>query len=223
MSLYMPSTRGSLSTEFAVAPGQRILSEGLALVFQAGAQSKGVMPSTGQATDLFAGFSIAATVGAPFTEPFYNAVVRMQVPQGGIITLDREPIAGQISVYDETAKADVDPVTVQGSEVSGLTVGNIVVITFKFLLTVEDRISLFGHQQPGGFVGEYVGQIGAIYKGSVATSEFDASVNWEKAESVKLAPNGQVTDQTGTGAEIPGCRIIAAPGTQIPFLVLFLV
>lgn len=221
MSIYFPQARGPISGEAATAAGAMFHAEGQALVRTNTNQAAGVHPSTGAASDIFIGFSVASTVGAAFAEPYYNAVKRYVVPSGGSITLDRTPVAGQVGIYDETAAAAVavtSPVTVHGATIAGLTPGNVVVVTYKWALTVLDRVSLFGNEQPGGYVGNVVDQIGYIRFGTVYTSEFDASKDWKSATAIKLAPNGQITDQTGSGVVIPGATIINVPGTQVPFL-----
>lgn len=221
MSIYFPQARGPISGEAATAPGAMFHAEGQALVRTNTNQAAGVHASTGAATDIFVGFSVASTVGAAFAEPYFNAVRRYVVPASGKITLDRTPVAGQVGIYDETAQAAVaitSPVAVTGAEIAGLTAGNTVVVTYKWALSVLDRVSLFGNEQPGGYVGNVVNQIGYIRFGTVFTSEFDASVDWRNATQVKLAANGQVTDQNGTGVVIPGATILNIPGSQVPYL-----
>lgn len=223
MSLYFPNARGPISGEFATAPGVMFLSEGQALVRTSTDQAAGVLPSTGAATDIFVGFSIASTVGAAFPEPYSNAVESYIVPDNGNVVLQRVPVTGQVGIYDETAGAPVaiggsGGVAVTGAVISGLTPGNQVTVTYKWALSVLDRVSMFGNEQPGGYVGAIVDQIGYISTGQVYTSEFDSSVNWRNATAVKLAANGQVTDQNGSGVEIPGATIIHVPGVQVPYL-----
>lgn len=218
MSMYFPNARGPISGEFATAPGVVFLSEGLALVRTNNNQAAGVLPSTGADTDVFVGFSIASTVGAAFPEPYANQVQRFVVPANGQVVLNRTPVTGQIGIYDETAGEDVSSPTVVGDLVSDLTPGNIVEITYKWAMTVLDRVSAFGNEQPGGYVGAIVDQIGYISTGQVYTSEFDASVNWATATAVKLAPSGQITNQDGTGVAITNATIIHVPGTQVPYL-----
>lgn len=227
MSIYAPKTpRGSISGEFALAAGVILTAEGQALVRNKNAQADGVGPSTGSANDIFVGFSIAHTAAAPFAEPFYNAVETYVVAGNGQIVLNNTPVAGQVGLYDTTTQAPVPvdgtTVTVVGKVVSGLEAGDVVTVTYKYALSVLQRNSLFGNEQPGGYVGNVVGQIGFISKGPVYTSEFDASVDWKSATSVKLAANGQITNQTGAGQVIVGATILALPSTQIPYLGIYL-
>lgn len=225
MSIYAPLTHGPISGEFAVAPGAMFTAEGQAIVRTNNNQSAGVLPSTGTATDIFVGFAIAHTVGAPFEEPFYNSVETYVVPTGGKVSLVNTPIAGQVGIYDITAGAPVPVsggVSVTGNVISGLTAGNTVVVTYKYSLSVYQRVALFGNAQPGGYVGTYVDQIGYVSQGQVYTSEFNTSVNWAVATQVKLAANGQITDQTGSGNVIANATITAVPSSQVPYLGIFL-
>jgi len=215
--LYLPLSKNSDSTEMNVAPGAVILAEGQALVRTNGDQSAGVMPSTGTATDVFQGFSFAGTSAAPFPEMYYNKVEIFIVPATGAVQLSLLPIAGQVAVFDNTANAPVPNPTVAGQQVTGLTAGNQVTVTYKYVMNIIQQRALMGDVQPGGYSGAYIGQIGVITRGPVYTSEFDASVNWATVTEIKLAANGQLTDQSGTGISISG-SVIAVPGQEIPFL-----
>ncbi len=227
MSFYLPFGKTADSTEMLVAPGATILAEGQALVRTNGNTSAGVLPSTGTATDIFAGFAIAGTSAAPFAEPYYNKVEQFLVPSTGTITLSLTPVAGQVFVFDNTTGAPASPApTVTGANVSGLTAGDEVTVTYKYALTVIQARALFGDVQPGGYSGAYVGQIGVYTRGTIYTSEFDASKNWATAgvagNVLCLAANGQVTLGTaGTapaGIAIPDAYVSAVPSQDQPFL-----
>ena len=215
--IYGPLSRYPDSAEAAVAPGVVINAEGLALVRAVGAQSAGVMPATGTAADVFAGFSFAGTSAMPFAEGFYNKVESFTVPATGIVTLQFTPVAGQVFVFDNTSMAAVPTPTVVANTVTTLTVGDEVTVTYKYALSVVQARALVGDIQPGGYSGAYLGQIGLIKRGLIYTSEFDSSVEWDAVTAIKLAPNGQLTNQLGTGIEIPG-MVVAVPGIDIPFL-----
>lgn len=219
MSFYLPFTKIEQSVEMTVAPGATILAEGLALVRTNTAQSAGVLPSTGNASDVFQGFSWAGTSAVPFSESMYNSVETYTVV-GGAVTLNMTPIAGQVFVYDNTAGAAVASPTVTNATVSGLTTGNSVTVTYKYTLSVQQARALFGDIQPGGYVGAYVGQIGVITRGVVYTSEFDASGNWAATTGIWMQASGQITTTANKGVnsvQIPG-SVIAIPGQSQPFL-----
>jgi hypothetical protein len=218
MAFYLPSTRIVDSGEAFVAPGAIILAESQALVVSSAAQSMGAMPSTGTATDIFIGFAFAGTSALPFPESYTNKVETFTVPTGGMITLSMMPVAGQVFVFDTTTGLPVTPITITGTNISGLTPGDVVNVTYKYAMSVVQMRALYGDIQPGGYVGSYVGQIGVIKRGDVWVTEFDASKNWAAATAVKLAPNGQITDQTGTGNIIPNIVITGVPNMTIPYL-----
>ena len=215
--IYGPLSKFPDSAEAAVAPGIVIDAEGLALVRAIGAQSAGVLPSTGTAADLFVGFSIAGTSAAPFAEGYTNKIEVFTVPATGNVNLQFVPVTAQVFVFDNTTNTAVPTPTVVGKQVQGLTVGDEVTVTYKYALTVVQARALVGDTQPGGYSGAYIGQIGLIKRGLIYTSEFDASKNWESATAIKLAAGGQLTDQSGTGVAING-YIVATPGSDVPFL-----
>lgn len=218
MSIYSPLSKYPDSAEANVAPGIVINAEGLALVRAAGAQSQGVMPSTGTAADRFAGFSIAGTSAAPFAEGYVNKIETFTVPATGNVTLQFAPVTGQVFVFDDTTQAAVTPTGVVGAQVQGLEVGDEVTVTYKYALSVVQARALYGDVQPGGYSGAYIGQIGLVKRGLIYTSEFDASKNWAAATAIKLAAGGQLTDQSGTGNAITDAYVVALPGVEVPFL-----
>jgi len=225
MSLYFPGTRLSDSTEMLTAPGAIFLAEGQALVRTQGNTSAGVLVSTGTASDIFQGFVVAGTSALPFPESYYNKVEQFLVPSTGAITLSLTPVSGQVFVFDVTANAPVTSPTVVGNQVTGLTAGDTVNVTYKYSLTIVQERALFGDVQPGGYSGAYVGQIGVATRGVIFTSEFDASQNWAAAGSttatqLALGASGQVTlanTTAGPNVGIPG-SVIAVPGQDYPWL-----
>lgn len=219
MAIYLPLSKFRDSNEAVVAPGIVIQAEGQALVRASAAQAQGVLPSTGGTAEKFVGFSFAGTSAAPFAEAFTNKVEVRVVSATGVVVLTRTPVAGQVSVYNITTEAQVATPTVTGNTVSGtgINAGDTVRITYKFAVTQVEAVALWGNVQPGGYSGAYVGQIGVVKRGTIYTSEFDTSKNWAAATDVKLAANGQLTDQSGTGITI-NAQIISLPGVEIPFL-----
>lgn len=217
MSFYLPFTKAEQSTEMLTAPGATFQAEGQAVVRTSGATANGVLPSTGTSNDVFCGFTFAGTSALPFAEPYYNKVEQFLVPATGTVTLSVTPVAGQFMVFDNTTNAVVGGATLSGATVSGLTSGDTVTVTYKYAMTVVQERALFGDIQPGGYVGSLVGQIGVITRGTIWTSEFDDSKNWAAATAIKLAANGQITDQSGSGVAIQG-YVIGVPGQDVPFL-----
>lgn len=226
MSFYLPNGRVADMGDVLVAPGAVILAESQALVVSNGAQSMGVMPATGTATDVFAGFAIAGTSALPFPEAYTNKVEQFVVPTGGMITLSMTPVAGQVFVMDTTTGTADTTFTVSGANVSGLTPGDTVVVTYKYAMSIIQQRALFGDIQPGGYVGAYVGQIGLITRGDVWISEFNANANWAAAGSagntICLAANGQLTlgtPNTGSaGNAVSNMIVTGIPSMTIPYL-----
>jgi hypothetical protein len=228
MSMYLPFGKFEQSTEMLQAPGASFHSEGQVAVRVGGNTSAGVQPSNLVANEIFAGFVIAGTSALPFTEPTYTKVETFLVPSTGVVTLSVTPAsAADVGIYDLTTAAPVTGATVTGAQVSGLTAGDQVQVTYKYDLTVVQRRALFGDIQPGGYVGDTIGQIGVVTRGTVYTSEFDHSANWAAAGSgaantIVVKADGQVGLGTpGTapaGIAIPNAYIVSLPTQDIPFL-----
>jgi len=208
-----------------VAPGAVILAESQALVVASGGMSAGVMPATGTASDIFVGFAFAGTSALPFPEAYTNKVETFVVPTGGMITLSQTPVSGQVFVLDTTTGTQNTSFTVSGANVSGLTAGDTVNVTYKYAMTVIQERALYGDVQPGGYSGAYVGQIGLITRGDVWVTEFNAAANWAGvtntgATQICLAANGQLTVGTPgtTGNAVPNCIVTGIPTQTIPYL-----
>lgn len=216
--IYFPLSKIVDSSEQAVAPGANITAEGQALIRVTGAQSTGVQQSLGAANEVFAGFSVMGVSAAPLPALYGVKVETFTVPGSGIVQLAHTPVSGQLAVYDTTAGAAVATPTVVGSTVTTLTAGNVVTVTYKYALTVVQSRALQGDVQPGGYAGVYVGQVGVAKRGVIYTDQFDASVNWTAATAIKLAANGQITNQTGaTGVVING-YVVSLPTQEVPYL-----
>ncbi|QBQ74463.1 hypothetical protein BcepSauron_083 [Burkholderia phage BcepSauron] len=229
MSFYLPATKIEQSTEMNVAPQSVFTAEGQVVARAKGNTANGVFPSTGQATDLFCGFAFAGTSAAPFPEPTYNKVETFLVPATGKVKLSLAPISNtEYFAFDVTANAPATGTTLAVDSITGLTPGNTVTVTYKYALTAVQRRVLFGDVQPGGYIGDYIGQIGVITRGTVFTSQFDASQNWQAAGSdaahtILMGAGGQVTmgdpaATTPAGTPIPGAYVLSVPGSDIPFL-----
>lgn len=216
--IYFPLSKFPDSAEAVVAPGARITAEGQALVRAPGAPASGVTPSmAADDTEIFAGFSIAGVSAAPLPLLYATKVEEFVVPASGVVGLAFTPVAGELFVINLTTGLAVATPSVTGNNVTGLTAGNTVRVTYKYALSSIQARALQGDVQPGGYAGEYVGQIGLIKRGLIFTSEFDATVNWAVATEIRLAPNGQITNQDGDGAKIEG-YVVAIPNVETPML-----
>ena len=128
----------------------------------------------------------------------------------------------EIRLFDLDKGAAVDgDVTVSGKVVSceALKEGMNVRVTYRYAMSVVEAKSIMGDLQPGGPSGAMVGQIGFISRGVVYTNWFDPAVDWSKATAIKLAANGMITDQSGSGVAIKGYVLAdGIPSAMYPFL-----
>lgn len=216
--IYFPLTKIVDSSEAVVAPGANITAEGQALIRVTAAPAQGVTPSLGASGELFAGFSLLGVSAAPLPALYATKVESFKVPGSGIVALAKTPVAGQLAVFDSTAGAAVATPTVVGNTVTSLTSGNTVTVTYKYALSVIEARALQGDVQPGGYAGGAVGQVGIAKRGVIFTDQYDASVNWAAATAIKLAANGQITDQAGSGVALTGAYVVSTPSQEVPYL-----
>lgn len=224
MSIYMSLSRVVDSAESNVAPGALIVAEGQALVRLASNPAAGVQPASGAAVaETFVGFSKAGTSAAPFAEQYATKLQNAIVPTGGTVQLDRTPVAGTVFVFNNTTGAAI-PVTggvsVVGSQVRGLPVAADVTVTYKFAQTVVEARSKAGDVQPGGYIGDYIDQIGLAKRGLIYIDQYDTSVNWAAASQLFLSAGGQITTQDGAGKGLVALNayIVDVPSVGIPYL-----
>jgi hypothetical protein len=216
--IYFPLSKFVDSAETVVAPGAVITAEGQALVRAPGAPATGVTVSMADDdTEIFAGFSIAGVSAAPMPVYYASKVEEFIVPASGVVSLAFTPVPGELFAYNLTTSTAVAEPEVTENTVIGLTAGNTLRITYKYALSAVQARALQGDVQPGGYAGEYVGQIGLIKRGLIFTDQFDSSVDWSAATGIRLAPNGMVTNQDGEGAEIKG-YVVSVPNVETPFL-----
>lgn len=215
--LYLPKSYATRSTERPIAKGAIFQAEGQVAVYKKGATHEGVMPSTGGADEIFAGITFTATRAETFPLTYFNKVEDHLVGGFGIVTLQRAPIAGQFLVIDLDTGDKVTTGELSGKEISKLTVGANVRVTYKHNVTPVEALAIAGSLQPGGPAHVILEQIGLVEDGLQFTSEFDASVDWSKVTAVKAAANGQIVGQDGTGIELP-LVVAHVPSEEIPYL-----
>jgi len=234
--IYFPLSKFIDSSEAVVTSGFSLVTEGAALVRSSTSTAQGVTLSTGSGTsELFAGFAVAGLSAAP-TVPTYGVAVETYTAtatslntalpgvSGQLVILNNGPVANPLAVpaaltIDGTlisATFNATNVTIAGT--TGLTVGNSYTIVYKYLLSISQARAIQGDVQPGGYAGTAVNQIGVVKRGTIYTSEFDASKNWNVATAIKLNAAGQITDQTGTGTTLVGAYVIAVPTSTVPYL-----
>lgn len=201
-----------------------IADEGQALVFVKEGLDTVVRPSTGVAGEVFAGIAQARNV-APLFVPFvYEGVIS---PAG--IELPRLPIAGQILVSIAGNKATIGagtPAAAGAVKLDGSTVtfhaadnGKEVFIQFMYEPTVNEARQFKGDVAVGGLSVNSQGVVGVITRGDVATSFYDASVDWSGALTVNLGADGKFT-VGGTGVQLSNVTVLKSPAGGNPLLVL---
>ena len=220
MSLYFPNGRDYISQEFPVATSAVITAEGQALVADTTAGVFGVKPSAGVTGEKFVGVAVSHTITI-------NTIARVEeavVPSTLVVNLGRTPNSGTLSVYDKTAGAVVPATGGSNWSLTGKavtlpagTLGHELTFYFKYNVTLNESRALQGDQFPGGPAGVFVGQVGVIKNGSVFTSEFDTTVNWNDANpTITTGANGQFTIG-GNGPAVNGI-VVAVPSATSPYL-----
>ena len=217
--IYAPLSYAIRSTEYPVALGAVIAVNGQALVVANIGNVFGVAPSAGAAGEVFVGFVSAQVSAAPFLESTAVKVETAIVNGGGTVTLAFAPLATTTLIYDNTAAVVVaqGPAVVTGRVVSVLNPGNSVTITYTYALSVIQAVSLMGNQQPGGSAGAMLNSIGVAQQGRIHTTAFVSNKNYAAATALKLAANGQITDQSGSGVAI-NAFVTQVPTLDVPFL-----
>lgn len=216
---YMPKTSLFDAEEGVLSKNAAITAEGQALV----ATADGLKPSEGTAGEIFAGFACQRVSATPFLEDYYVRVEELTVATAGSLVLQREPLSQDVvGLYNlDTGAAVEGDVTVSGKTIScdALTEGMNVRVTYRYAMSVVEAKSIMGDLQPGGPSGAMVGQIGFISRGVVFTNWFDPAVDWTKATGIKLAANGMITDQNGSGVAIKAYVLAdGIPSAMYPFL-----
>lgn len=225
MAIYAPLSQIVRSREVPLQAAVTLADEGIALVGGFVGDVWGAKPSTGSGTEVFLGFAIAQTSAAPFLPTSVARVQEAIVPAGGAITLAQTPTASTTSVYDVTAGAAVagGDLAVSGAVATitanggvGAT-GNKVIITYRYALTVAEAKSRYGDVQPGGYVGNQMNTCGLVQSGIIYTNAFNTARQWRAATGVKLAANGLLDDNNGSGTAI-NANVVSLPTVDYPFL-----
>lgn len=220
--LYFPNGRPALSTELPIASGASIAAEGQALVGASPLGVFGVSPSAGSSGENFLGLAVSQQI-ALTTFPKVQETV---APNTDTWVLARTPSASTISVYDVTAGALL---TGGGTDytLTGATLalnsalrGHTLRAVYKFAPTAVEARSIMGDVYPGGAAGTSIGAVGVFQKGTVYTTEYDSTKDWNQTIAVKTGANGLLT-QGGSGATVD-CVIVGVPSTTNPYLGLLL-
>jgi hypothetical protein len=221
--IYSPLTQFHASNEFPLATGAVVTEAGQAYVASV-ANGKGVVAiSTGAAGEVFAGFSSLQTSMASYLPTTNVLVEKLSVLTNGNVTLMQPPINGTILVTDVTGASVVfgsvsGNTLVAGTVTAGVSdhAGQVVYVAYTFTLSAQQARAIVGDVQPGGFIGNYIGQVGLGQEGIIYTNQFDTSVNWSTVTAIKLGAGGKLV-ASGTGTTIKAV-VAAVPTVSYPYL-----
>lgn len=219
MAIYYPKTFDITMSEEPLQPGVTLTSDGQALVGAVVDGAYGVAPSAGVAGEVFVGFLKAQTSAAPFVQTYKTKVEQVTLPANATYTLARTPIGGTLAVYDETTAAAIASANYTLTDATVVVTGkggDVVTFTYEYDLSVAEARSIFGDVQPGGYIGQSTGQCGVMKAGVLYTDNFDTSVNWREATTIKTGADGKLV-ASGNGATLRAV-VVSIPSSINPFL-----
>lgn len=207
--------------------GLKLPEEGMVMTYVNEGQDVVVNTCNGGAGEVFAGIALARN-----TPPLFLTHIVEGTVEGTEIELPRIAVAGQALVkvggqvktlvadaaaIDTAAKAAVDADVVH---VHADMEGEAYEILFKYEPTVAEAAQMTGDVAIGGLSQHVVGDVGVITRGDVATTYFDAGVDWNGViDEVYMGPGGIfTTDSTGELAK--GVTVVSAPSAGCPYLVV---
>jgi|SRR5690606_8096208 len=212
-----------------VEPGVIIQEEGVALVYKKINGVAYVRPSTGAADEVFAGFSMTRNAPPQFLP---LVIADRTVPQSGVIDLGRIPVAGQILVRlngeAATVVADVPEangeVQLVGSKLFFFTgtpaagelpavpgdQGAEVYVQAIYEPTLSEARTIIGDTPIGGLPSSVQEIIGCVIRGELATTYYDASVDWSNVIHPNLGVDGRLT-VGGTGPLLKNIIVTGVP------------
>lgn len=204
---------------FDVQAGVVIEEEGTALVFVQEGGKTVVRPSTGAAGEVFAGFSQSRNSPPTYIPHAFNSAV----PASLVVELPRTPLAGQILVKLDGVKADI----VAGAPAASgevQLVANVLTfhaddaasalyVQFIYEPTLAEARTILGDMPIGGLASTYQGVIGATLHGTVATTMYDASVDWSGVVNPTLGVDGRLT-VGGVGTKLTNVQVMQTPITD---------
>jgi hypothetical protein len=231
MALNFTKTRILESIEVPVQNGFTVTAEGQALVADYTGGVFGVKPATGASTDVYYGVSIAQQITLLYLPYFEATTLTIPATAPYTITLTNTPAAGTLRVYNATAGSAITSSTSPPGTGTYYLAGNVltfnaaqaganVLISYRYSPTTVQALTFQGDIPPGGATSLYLGTMGVILKGQVATTEFDTTVDWTGVTSpvLKLAANGLYTIG-GSGATVPNAVVVQLPSVSDPTLV----
>lgn len=212
-----------------LAAGATVSEEGQGLVAVMEDGIEKVKPSAGSSGEIFAGW-------AHFRQKDYATapvVEEIKVPAAAAYEISlghTNLLAGQIRVRDVVAGTDLDVVTsgspasgeVRVTAATGLLVfnaaeaGRKMHVYYRYNLTVAQQKAYFyenptNYPDPNFFTAVGVGK----GKGRIYVSSYDQSVDWSAPSLTLRLGAGGIVMSSGSGALIPGGRVVKAPGVGL--------
>ena len=223
--IYFPKTRAQLSYEVAVASGVTVAAEGQLLVANTTLGVFGAQPTAGASGELILGFAISAQI----TLATFPKVESFIIGSGFTYTTARTPQASTLLVYNTTNSAVISAgasattyalvgsvITFgQGAGTGNCAAGQAVTITYRYAPSAFEAEALQGDITPGGTAAALLGQVGVIKSGTIYTSEYDTSCNWNATNpTVYSFANGRVS--TTSGGTTLNAVVVSAPNSSGP-------
>ena len=213
--IYAPYSHFVRSEELPQVAGGSIAAEGMALAASYAGGKLGVAASTAAAVP-FVGFSLMKTSAAPAG---LTSIVKVETVTAAtdVATISRTPVANSVRVNLASTGASLTVDSVSGMDVTGSTLDNqVVVVTYRTLVTATEAEFLQGNVLPGGYAGNKFGLVGVAKEGTIYTDQFDTAVNWRANPAIQLGANGQLT--TGGSGTTLNALVVHAPTAEVPFL-----
>ena len=185
-----------------------------------------VRPSLGLPGEIFAGFSYSRAI----PPKFLPKVEEFIIPDNGVVELIRTPVLTQMLVKIDGVKADltagatapeVGDVKSQKNVLYFATAdkGKKGVAQYLYEPTVSEAREVTGDIPQGGVPGQVLGQAGLIVVGTIATSLFDASVDWTTVLNPTMGADGRLT-VGGDGVLLTNVLVENSPTSDEEFLIL---
>lgn len=217
--LVQKNTRMFFTEHRNVQDGVVIPEEGIALVYVKQGNETVVRPSTGAAGEVFAGFSMSRN--SP--PSFIPHVIEGRVSASLLLELPRIPVSGQILVkLGNTVATIVANAPAASGEVQ-LSANNLafhaddegkkVFVQFIYEPTLAEARTILGDMPIGGLPTSHQGIIGLAVRGDIATTWYDASVDWSGVINPTLGVDGRLT-VGGTGVKLTNVVVQSAPTAE---------
>lgn len=212
------NTRVVVSAPRPVLTGSTISAEGCALVADYTTGQFAVRMSTTNDTAKFIGFAVSQVINQT-----YIPVMETLTIAAAAVTLSYTPVASslrvRISGYSSDAAYNAAPAGNQHGWTTGTSVafnatenGKVATVCYLKAVTVAELQYLQGEPLPGTSVADILQTVGVASEGDIYTSEYDTTIDWSAATTIRVGANGKVTT-AGSGSTVNG-YVIQVPSTS---------